>query len=256
MSSTCSRAPSTPTVDLLLGAALVLIVLTRQFLAMTDNQRLLVALGEARDQLEHQALHDALTGLANRVLFADRLDRALLQPDADGQRAVLRPRRLQAGQRRASGTRPVTCCCSTVAARLLDCVRATDTVARLGGDEFAILLEDSADARAGRRPGGRRACREPRRGRRAAPCGPRSASASPTTGACPRPSAARERRETPVPLRRTQSPARPRSPPPRSARQPPPLLLRHADTAMYAAKGAGKSRAVLADVAGPRSDAG
>ena len=72
----------TPTMNLVLGASLIVVVLIRQFLAMTDNRRLLVALGEARDQLEHQALHDALTGLANRVLFADRLDRALLQPAA------------------------------------------------------------------------------------------------------------------------------------------------------------------------------
>ncbi len=71
-------APDARTVELLLAVALMLFVLTRQFLAVADNQRLLGALAEARDQLEHQALHDALTGLANRVLFADRLDRALL----------------------------------------------------------------------------------------------------------------------------------------------------------------------------------
>ena len=76
-------APDARTVELLLAVALMLFVLTRQFLAVADNQRLLGALAEARDQLEHQALHDALTGLANRVLFADRLDRALLHPDAD-----------------------------------------------------------------------------------------------------------------------------------------------------------------------------
>ncbi|MEO5709184.1 MAG: GGDEF domain-containing protein [Nocardioidaceae bacterium] len=136
---------TTPTVNLLLGGSLVLLVLTRQFLAVTDNQRLLVALSVARDQLEHQALHDPLTGLANRVLFADRLDRALLQPepdvsvlycDLDNFKLVNDELGHEAGDLLLRG----------VAARLLTCVRATDTVSRLGGDEFAILLERSGDA--------------------------------------------------------------------------------------------------------------
>ena len=75
-------APSASTVDVLLGVTLVAIVVTRQFLAMAENQRLLVELASVHDQLEHHALHDSLTGLANRVLFADRLDRALMRPDA------------------------------------------------------------------------------------------------------------------------------------------------------------------------------
>jgi diguanylate cyclase (GGDEF)-like protein len=137
--------PTTPTVNLLLGITLVLLVLIRQFLAITDNQRLLVALGEARDQLEHQALHDPLTGLANRVLFADRLDRALLQPEADVSvlycdlddfKVVNDEFGHEAGDLLLRG----------VAVRLLGCVRATDTVSRLGGDEFALLLESSGDA--------------------------------------------------------------------------------------------------------------
>jgi diguanylate cyclase (GGDEF)-like protein len=136
---------TTPTVNLTLGAPLSLRVLTRQFLAITDNQRLLVALGEARDQLEHQALHDPLTGLSNRVLFADRLDRALLQPEAevsvlycdlDDFKLVNDELGHEAGD----------LLLKAVATRLLECVRATDTVSRRGGDEFARLLESAADA--------------------------------------------------------------------------------------------------------------
>ncbi len=139
------RADTTPRVELALGIALVVLVLTRQFLATVDNQRLLVALAEARDQLQQQALHDALTGLANRVLFADRLDRALLKPgasvgvlfcDIDDFKLV----NDQLGHEAGDDVLQV------VGQRLLACVRATDTVARLGGDEFAVLLDSASDA--------------------------------------------------------------------------------------------------------------
>ncbi len=132
--------------DLVLGVALVFMVLTRQFLAMIDNQRLLTALAEAGGQLEHQAMHDALTGLPNRMLFAKRLDRALVASssnidvlfcDLDNFKDV----------NDAMGHAAGDVLLKIVAERLLACVRAGDTVARLGGDEFAILLEDCPDAR-------------------------------------------------------------------------------------------------------------
>ena len=237
------RSPATPTVGLFLGVILVSLVLLRQFLAMADNQRLLVALAEARDQLEHQALHDALTGLANRVLFADRLDRALLQPaaqvsvlfcDLDDFKLVNDQLGHEAGD----------ALLRQVAQRLLACVRVTDTVARLGGDEFAILLEDSTDALevAGRvvaalhreievagRPvrtsvsigiahhRGTPAPRDERRGERSSS----------------------DVRRTPIPTAHDMALTAQRQ-------ATAALLLRHADTAMYAAKGAGKGRAVLA----------
>jgi len=134
-----------PLVDLLLASALVAMVLGRQFLAMIDNQRLLTALAKAGGQLAHQATHDALTGLPNRVLFLDRLDDALLRPSSDV--SVLfcdlddfKPVNDELGH--AAGDILLT----VVADRLLACVRDTDTVARLGGDEFAIVLENCADA--------------------------------------------------------------------------------------------------------------
>jgi diguanylate cyclase (GGDEF)-like protein len=132
--------------DLLLSVVLVVLVLTRQFLAMFDNQRLLQALAEAGGQLEHQAMHDALTGLPNRMLFAKRLDRALLAPTSSV--SVLfcdldnfKPVNDELGH--AAGDLLL----KTVADRLLACVRERDTVARLGGDEFAVLLVDCPDAR-------------------------------------------------------------------------------------------------------------
>ncbi|NUS51523.1 MAG: GGDEF domain-containing protein, partial [Nocardioidaceae bacterium] len=226
-------------VDVALGMALVLIVLTRQALAMVDNLRLLSALAEARDALEHQALHDALTGLANRVLFADRLDRALLQPesnvsvlfcDLDDFKLVNDQFGHEAGD----------LLLQLVAHRLLDCVRVTDTVARLGGDEFAILLEDSANEMqvADRVV---TAMREP------VEVQGRAVRTSVSVGIARhhgRPAPEGDRRvnrlslDSPVAAQLAEVE--------REATAA--LLLRSADSAMYQAKGAGKSRAVLADV--------
>jgi diguanylate cyclase len=137
-------APVTPVADLALSIALVTLVLARQFLAMNENHRLLVELQAVRDQLQHQALHDPLTGLANRALFADRVQHALAQPgvdvgvlycDLDDFKHVNDNHGHEAGD----------ALLRLVAHRLLRCVRPVDTVARLGGDEFAVLLENPAD---------------------------------------------------------------------------------------------------------------
>jgi diguanylate cyclase (GGDEF)-like protein/PAS domain S-box-containing protein len=94
-------------------------------------------------ELEHQALHDELTGLANRALFADRVGQALqrsprpgLQPaviflDLDGFKTVNDSLGHGAGDDLLR----------EVAQRLTSAVRAGETVARLGGDEFAVLIE-------------------------------------------------------------------------------------------------------------------
>ena len=231
--------------DLLLGIMLVVIVVTRQFLAMIENQRLLAELAEVHDQLEHHALHDSLTGLANRVLFADRLDRALLQPDArvsvlfcdlDDFKVVNDQRGHEAGD----------VLLRQVAQRLLGCVRATDTVARLGGDEFAILLEDTPDAQevADRAVASMRAPVD---------IDGRHAHTSISVGIAhyqglTTPPAPQERRHAKGRRRgRISSPkAMVAAAERESAAQ---LLLRQADTAMYAAKGAGKGRAVHAEPA-------
>jgi diguanylate cyclase (GGDEF)-like protein len=94
---------------------------------------------EAR--MEHMAHHDALTGLANRVLFQDRLQRALSEAEASGGGvAVLcldldRFKEVNDTVGHPAGDKLLR----SVAQRLLTAVRAEDTVARLGGDEFAII---------------------------------------------------------------------------------------------------------------------
>lgn len=87
------------------------------------------------------ALHDPLTGLANRVLFRDRLDQALLSTGRDGELAlmVLDLDRFK-DVNDALGHEAGDAVLREVAERLGRCVRGSDTVARLGGDEFALLL--------------------------------------------------------------------------------------------------------------------
>jgi diguanylate cyclase (GGDEF)-like protein/PAS domain S-box-containing protein len=95
------------------------------------------------DQLRHQALHDALTGLPNRALFTDRVSQAIVRHeygklkfaiifiDLDNFKVVNDSLGHAAGD----------VLLNVVAQRLQQCVRGGDTVARLGGDEFTILLE-------------------------------------------------------------------------------------------------------------------
>jgi diguanylate cyclase (GGDEF)-like protein/PAS domain S-box-containing protein len=100
---------------------------------------------KAEAQLLHDAFHDALTGLANRSLFLDRLGlslaRAKRRPDFHF--AVLfldldRFKLINDSLGHLSGDRALV----AIARRLETCVRPGDTVARLGGDEFAVLLDD------------------------------------------------------------------------------------------------------------------
>ena len=99
----------------------------------------------------HEAMHDALTGLANRKTFLDRLSDAARasQGVAGGIFAVLfldldHFKVLNDSLGHMMGDRLLT----AVGRRLETCVRPADLVARLGGDEFTILLEDVDDVRA------------------------------------------------------------------------------------------------------------
>lgn len=99
-------------------------------------------------QLEHQATHDALTGLANRNLLMDRLRQTMLHAQRAKQLiAVLlldldRFKLVNDSLGHDSGDALLM----SIASRLLECVRPTDTVARLGGDEFVVILTDLSQA--------------------------------------------------------------------------------------------------------------
>lgn len=113
-------------------------------LRLTGVQTDITARKQAEDRLIHDALHDSLTGLANRSLFMDRLSHALdiakrhesycfavIFLDLDRFKVINDSLGHLAGDQLLI----------EVAHRLSRCLRGSDTFARLGGDEFAILLE-------------------------------------------------------------------------------------------------------------------
>ena len=97
----------------------------------------------AEMQMKHQAYHDALTDLPNRILFEDRLQLALAQARRDGTLLALlfldldNFKSINDQYGHPIGDRLLR----MVAKRLVTCVRTTDTVSRLSGDEFTIILQ-------------------------------------------------------------------------------------------------------------------
>jgi diguanylate cyclase (GGDEF)-like protein/PAS domain S-box-containing protein len=115
------------------------------FRDVTERKRL-------EDQLQHEAFHDPLTGLANRALFADRVTHALARSarHPHDQLAVLFLdlddfKVVNDSLGHAAGDELLT----AVAERIRACLRRQDTPARLGGDEFGILIEETDAEAAG-----------------------------------------------------------------------------------------------------------
>ena len=96
-------------------------------------------------QLSHRAFHDELTGLANRALFLDRMDHALLVPRPDTDPLVVLFVDLDdfKSVNDALGHGVGDQLLRSIADQIKRVTAPGDTPARLGGDEFAILLEDS-----------------------------------------------------------------------------------------------------------------
>ena len=91
---------------------------------------------------EHQALHDALTGLPNRELFRDRIDQAIRAGRRNSDSAVVMIMDLDHFKEinDTLGHHMGDLLLQEVARRLKRALRDSDTVARLGGDEFGVLL--------------------------------------------------------------------------------------------------------------------
>ncbi len=130
----------------LLGGAIVSILLCTLMLVLTRSRESALAMVEEKTgQLRHQALHDSLTSLPNRVLALEHAAQMLararragrpvaaLYVDVDGFK------RINDTFGHAAGDELLR----QVAARLATVVREGDTAARLGGDEFVVLVEGS-----------------------------------------------------------------------------------------------------------------
>ena len=96
------------------------------------------------EQIKQLAFYDTLTGLANRTLFYDRLNLAMLASNRSGHFGAIicididqfKPVNDDYGH--AAGDALLI----EVATRLEHCVRGSDTVARFGGDEFVVMLSE------------------------------------------------------------------------------------------------------------------
>ncbi len=130
-----------------------------RFLAHHNEAGVLTLRGALRDvtqsylqeqQITHMALHDALTGLANRVLLEDRLKQSLLLCERNEQQlAVLffdldHFKQINDSLGHKVGDKLLI----ALGERISGCLRASDTLARWGGDEFVILLPEITDAEA------------------------------------------------------------------------------------------------------------
>src|SRR5690606_33488929 len=141
--------PAHPGTGMMLGIAPgVLIAMAVSGLIMAWLLRRLrhaaAELHASRAQAQLLAFHDTLTGLPNRALFLDRLDRALVATRRTGGKIALhsidldRFKAVNDTRGHGAGDELIR----TVGNRLSSVLRETDTVARLGGDEFAVVQTD------------------------------------------------------------------------------------------------------------------
>ena len=122
---------------------MLMFVAARQIVASRAQRQLTQSLYDAQQRLAHQVHHDALTGLPNRLLFAQRLDEAL----ADGRFVLIFvdiDDFKDVNDRFGHAAGDELLC--AVGQRLRRCVGESDTLARIGGDEFAMVIDGDREA--------------------------------------------------------------------------------------------------------------
>jgi diguanylate cyclase (GGDEF)-like protein len=137
--------------DVKLGSAAAIAVLIAAFIlffvrwasAARSRERALKVVDEQSDELRHLALHDALTGLPNRVLIIDRTQQMLARAQRDGLAMAALFIDLDGFKaiNDSFGHAAGDALLRAVGERLQLAVRDADTVGRLGGDEFVVLTE-------------------------------------------------------------------------------------------------------------------
>ncbi len=127
-----------------------------RFLTHQDKEGKLSIRGAIRDvtqsylqekQITHMALHDALTGLANRILLEDRLQQSLLLCNRSNKQLAILFFDLDHFKQinDALGHKVGDKLLIALSKRISGCIRASDTLARWGGDEFVMLLTNISD---------------------------------------------------------------------------------------------------------------
>jgi len=111
---------------------------------VTDKKNAQKYLLQQKEKLDHQAHHDALTELPNRLLFNDRLDQSIEKSKRNNTNMALlfidldHFKEINDSMGHNTGDEVL----KIVTQRLIEIIRKEDTLARLGGDEFTVIVED------------------------------------------------------------------------------------------------------------------